>query len=103
MVKAIFRLPEELHKALKLEAVKRGVPMQELAEAAIRDMLAGARSAGRGAASVRKSSREELTREESELISGVLAFLRGAKDPARALGVKVIRAVIGEKRGAPER
>lgn len=37
------RVPVELHKRLKLEAVRRGVSMAELVEAALRQYLGGKR------------------------------------------------------------
>ncbi len=37
------RVPVELHKRLKLEAVRRGVSMAELVEAALRQYLSGKR------------------------------------------------------------
>jgi predicted HicB family RNase H-like nuclease len=41
------RVPVELHKRLKLEAVRRGVSMAALVEAALRQFLSGTRGATR--------------------------------------------------------
>ncbi len=97
MAKAIIRMPDEIHRALKMEAVRQGITMQEIVQAAVRTTLAGSeKAAGAPALAARKRSDRlsGATPEETALVEALLAFLRKTKDPVRALGLRVIRAVL---------
>ncbi len=98
MAKTIVRMPDEMHRALKMEAVRQGIPMQDLVQGAVRGLLenAGKGTRTRSSASSQPASDRlaGASREEAALVEALLAFLRKAKDPARALGLRVIRAAL---------
>lgn len=98
MAKAIIRMPDELHRALKMEAVRRGISMQELANAAIERLLAGGNKFGPAPAAAKETRPAPhvgtLAGEEAELVNALLEFMRKEKDPLRAAGLRVIRAAI---------
>jgi hypothetical protein len=102
----MIRMPDELHRALKMESVRRGVPMQELATAAIEKLLAAGDKAGplRPAQETRVATEVgTLAREEAELVNSLLEFMRKEKDPLRAATLRVIRAALQEHLGRRRR
>ncbi len=96
MAQAIVRMPDELHKALKMESVRRGIPMQDLILAGIQHTL---REAHRNVSTIESSEGladplQHLSREEEDVAKGVVAFMRSQKGALRAVGLNVIRAVV---------
>ncbi len=98
MAKTIVRMPDEMHRALKMEAVRQGIPMQDLVQGAVRGLLedAGKGTRARSPASSKPASDRlaGASREEAAVVEALLAFLRKAKDPVRPLGLRVIRTVL---------
>jgi hypothetical protein len=106
VAKAIIRMPDELHRALKMEAVRRGIPMQDLANAAIERLLAAGTKAGPAPAAKEARAAADvggLAGEEAELVNGLLGFMRKEKDPLRAATLRVIRAALHEHLGRRRR
>jgi hypothetical protein len=107
VAKAIIRMPDELHRALKMEAVRRGIPMQELANAAIERVLAGGGKSGPVSVPAKETrpapDTAALAGEEAELVHALLAFMREERDPLRAAGLRVIRAALEEHLGRRRR